>query len=364
MVRVQGDLGDGVRPLDELNAKEATQVRKHRPVMRDVAERAGVAMSTVSRVLSGHPDVGPDMRVRVMSAATELGYEPDILAQSLRTGETMTVGFVVGDISNPLMSQIARGAEASLRQSGRAILLTNSFNDPALDRQHIGLFNQRRVDGLILSISDDTDSETAQVVAELSIPYVLVDRQFAGVDAAAVLSDHSQGITQAFDYLVGSGHRRIGLVNGYLNVRPARERSQALLGLAGMHQDVSVDIRNSSFTASHGFDSTIDMLSSDDPPTAIIAGSNQILVGILRALKKLTLRVGADVALVTIDDIPLSEFLDPPMPTISRDPEEMGRQAASLLLEMLAGGPPRTIELPTRLRFAGSDDNHNYGWME
>ena len=350
--------------LNELDAQEETRVRKHRPVMRDVANRAGVALSTVSRVLSGHPDVGPDMRVRVMSAAADLGYEPDILAQSLRTGETMTVGFVVGDISNPLISQIARGAEASLRQSGRAMLLTNSFNDPSLDRQHIKLLNQRRVDGLILSISDDSDPETAQVVAELSIPCVLVDRQLVGIDTAAVLSDHSQGITQAFDYLVSSGHRRMGLVNGYLNVRPARERSRALLDLVGMNQEVSVDVRNSSFTATHGFDSTIDMLSSDDPPTAIIAGSNQILVGILRALKKLTLRVGVDVALVTSDDIPLLEFLDPPMPTISRDPEEMGRQAAGLLLEMLAGGPRRTLELPTRLRFAGSDDNRNYGWME
>ena len=151
--------------LNELYAQEEIRVRKHRPVMRDVANRAGVALSTVSRVLSGHPDVGPDMRVRVMSAAADLGYEPDILAQSLRTGETMTVGFVVGDISNPLISQIARGAEASLRQSGRAMLLTNSFNDPSLDRQHIKLLNQRRVDGLILSISDDTDPETAQVVA-------------------------------------------------------------------------------------------------------------------------------------------------------------------------------------------------------
>lgn len=356
--------GDGVHPLNKLDTQGVAQVRKHRPVMRDVADRAGVALSTVSRVLSGHPDVGPDMRVRVMSAAVELGYEPDILAQSLRTGETMTVGFVVGDISNPLISQIARGAEASLRQSGRAMLLMNSFNDPILDRQHIGLLNQRRVDGLILSISDDIDPETAKVIAELPIPCVLVDRQLAGADSAAVLSDHSKGIKQAFDYLVGGGHRRIGLVNGYLNVRPARERSQTLLDLAEIHQEVSVDIRNSSFTAEHGFDSTIDMLSSDYPPTAIIAGGNQILVGILRALKKLSLRVGVDVALVTSDDIPLLEFLDPPMPTISRNPEEMGRQAAGLLLEMLAGGPRRTLELPTHLRFAGSEDSRDYGWIE
>ena len=121
--------------------------------MREVARLAGVAMSSVSRVLSGHPDVSPAMRERVMEAVDELGYEPDLLAQSLRRATTRSVGFVVGDISNPLLAEIALGAETTLRDAGYSMLLTNSENDPALDAGHARLLLQRRVDGLLLSLA-------------------------------------------------------------------------------------------------------------------------------------------------------------------------------------------------------------------
>ncbi|MGH3385547.1 MAG: LacI family DNA-binding transcriptional regulator, partial [Nocardioidaceae bacterium] len=98
--------------------------------IRQVAERAGVAVSSVSRVLSGHPNVSKAMRRRVLLAVADLGYEPDLLAQGLRRGETMTVGFVVGDISNPLLAEIALGAETSLGKLGYSMLLANSQNDP------------------------------------------------------------------------------------------------------------------------------------------------------------------------------------------------------------------------------------------
>lgn len=320
--------------------------------MRDVADRAGVAISSVSRVLSGHPDVAENTREKVLQAAASLGYSPDLLAQGLRTGETMTIGFVVGDISNPLLSQIARGAEVALREAGRAMLLTNSFNTAATDREHIQLLSQRRVDGLILSLSDDTDPDTAAMIADLDVPCVLVDRQIDGVDTAAVLSDHAPGMTEAFEYLRSRGHTRIGLVNGFPNVRPARERARILSELA-QGSGVSVVAEAGAFTADHGYRATIDLLSRPDRPSAIVAGSNQILVGALRATRDLGLTSGTDLELVTCDDIPLSEFLVPPLPTVSRDPEAMGAASARLLLHLLAGGEPTTITLPTSLRAGG-----------
>ena len=130
-----------------------------RASMREVAERAGVAMSSVSRVLSGHPDVSPAMSEKVMAAVAELDYQPDILAQSLRRRETLSVGFVVGDISNPLFAEIVVGVESTLHTNGYSMLLTNSLGDPLLEAAHIALLSHRRVDGLVISVLDETHPE-------------------------------------------------------------------------------------------------------------------------------------------------------------------------------------------------------------
>ena len=124
-----------------------TDARRRRASMREVAELAHVAISSVSRVLSGHPDVSADMRERVLEAVRHLEYEPDFLAQSLRRGATLSVGWVIGDISNPLMAAITSGAESVLRAAGYSMLLMNSENDPDLDAAHIRFFQTRRVDG-------------------------------------------------------------------------------------------------------------------------------------------------------------------------------------------------------------------------
>lgn len=321
-----------------------------RPVMKEVADRAGVALSSVSRVLNGHPDVSEVMRNRVVDAVAALGYEPDFLAQSLRTGETMTIGFVVGDISNPLMSQIALGAEVGLREAGYSMLLTNSVNDPSLDAQHLRLLQQRRVDGVLLSLSDEADPQINTALERLDVPGVLVDRHIVGSSFASVLSDHASGIKAAIAHLEMLGHHRIGLVSGNPNVRPSRERANALRRACRAGNGLSGVVRTGAFTSEHGYLATLELLSGSDAPTALIAGSNQILVGVLRALRELNIDVPDGISLITCDDIPLAEFLTPPITTISRDFGEMGSLAAELLLEQLDGHKPRTELLPTGFR--------------
>ena len=150
--------------------------------MREVAEHAGVAMSSVSRVLSGHPDVSPKMRQVVMDAVRDLGYQPDMLAQGLRRGKTFSVGFTVSDIANPVLAEIVTGAEKRLRKAGYSLLLTNSEGDPELDVEHISLLERRRVDGLILSLAEENQPETVAALRQVGVPVVLVDRDVpAGV---------------------------------------------------------------------------------------------------------------------------------------------------------------------------------------
>jgi LacI family transcriptional regulator len=322
--------------------------------MREVAERAGVAMSSVSRVLSGHPDVSGSMRDRVMAAVEELGYEPNMLAQMLRRGATQTIGFVVSDISNPLLAQIALGAEIALRAAGYAMLLTNS-GEANMDATHIRLLQQRRVDGLLLSVSDETSKDTIDTLRRSPTPNVLIDRDLELDDpASALLSDHAAGISQAVEELIGLGHQRIALVAGSPHVRPTRERINALEETIESHPGVACQVRSGAFTETHGAAATRELLLGRRPPTAIIAGGNQILVGVLGEIAARRLRIPRDISLVTCDDVPLAKFFTPTLSMISRDPYEMGKVAAGMLLDRLSGGDAETVTLPTTFTAAGS----------
>jgi LacI family transcriptional regulator len=190
--------------------------------MREVADRAQVAMSSVSRVLSEHPDVSPAMRERVLAAVDALGYRPDLLAQGLRRGATHSIGFVVGDISNPMLAQTVKGAEGRLREEGYSVLLSNSEGDPKLDAEYVRVFSQRRVDGLMLSLASETEAATLEALYEVETPCVLLDREVAGLEGAStVLADHRSGMRAAIGHLLDLGHRRIGLIAGP-EMRPTR----------------------------------------------------------------------------------------------------------------------------------------------
>lgn len=322
--------------------------------MREVAAAAGVAMSSVSRVLSGHPDVSPAMRQRVLDAVDELGYQPNLLAQSLRWRETLTVGFVVGDISNPLLATIVEGAETTLRDAGYSMLLTNSEGNPELDSEGIRLFQRRQVDGLILSLARDDHTPTLEVLKRVSVPVVMVDRELPPeVPASRVLADHRAGMRTAVEHLVDLGHRRIGLVVGQ-TIRPTIERVAALeevFAARGLPPTYRV-LRGESMGASWGEEATRQLLDAPEPPTAIIAGGNQLLIGALRVVAERGVEIGPRLSLVGCDDVAITELYRPQIATVRRDNRHMGRMAAELLLRRLRGGEdeddgPSEVVIPT-----------------
>lgn len=318
----------------------------NRPDIRQVAKKARVAISSVSRVISGHPDVSPAMRARVEAAVKALGYEPDIVAQSLRRGSTRTVGFLIADISNPLFADIALGAELALNEAHHAMLIVNSLGAATDDAAQLRLLRQRRVDGFILSLSDETDPETIDQLKTLGKPFVLIDRQVQSLPTAAVLSDHAFGINAAARHLMQLGHRRIGLIAGARTVLPTYARAEALLAACKAHRGVKAVIEYGTYSAAHGEATAEAFLAQRDPPTALIAGGNQILVGVLKAIRRRRLRIPEDVSLVTCDRTPLAEFLEPALATIERDTRGLGHAAAKLFLEVLHGGALRRIVQP------------------
>jgi LacI family transcriptional regulator len=326
--------------------------RRKRASMREVAELADVAISSVSRVLSGHPDVSADMRDRVLAAVEQLEYEPDFLAQSLRRGATLSVGYVVGDISNPLIATITSGAESELRSAGYSMLLMNSENEADLDTAHIRFFLARRVDGMILSLASERHPDTLDVLRQVDVPLVMIDRDLpVELNASIVRNDHRAGMRVAIEHLLDLGHRRIALITGGLDLWPVRERIAGMAeAVAGRGlQDETISLVGS-LSAEHGERSTEQLLSMHPRPTAIVAGGNQVLAGCIRALSRHGVGVPEDVSLVTCDEVDLSELHRPPISAVARDTLLLGRTAAELLLERLEGADPRTVLLPTEFR--------------
>lgn len=323
-------------------------VRRKRASMREVAELADVAISSVSRVLSEHPDVSAEMRERVLAAVAQLEYEPDFLAQSLRRGATLSVGYVVGDISNPLIATITSGAESVLRSAGYSMLLMNSEGDPGLDAAHIRFFQARRVDGMILSLASERRPETLDILAQVDVPIIMIDRDVpTDLGASMVRNDHRAGMRAAVGHLLDLGHRRIALITGALDLWPVRERiagmAEAVTARAIADETISLV---GSLSADHGERSTEQLLAMHPRPTAIVAGGNQVLAGCVRALVRHGIRVPDDISLVTCDEVDLSELHQPPIASVARDTVLLGRTAAELLLERLHGAEPRTVLLP------------------
>jgi LacI family transcriptional regulator len=320
------------------------------PTILDVAKRARVAVSSVSRVLNDHPDVSPVMRQKVLAAAEALGYEPDFIAKSLRSGMTHSVGFVVRDISNPLFADIAKGAEDALRQAGYSMVLTNSEGDPDLDARYIVLLRQRRVDALILALESESHPSTLEALRNFPGSLVLLDREVPSLTASAVLCDHCTGVRDAVDHLLSLGHRRTGLVAGPTAIRVTRERLRGYMEAhenrgVGLHDDL---IRLGAYTKEFGYDQTLALLQLPDPPTAILAAGVQLAYGVLLALHERGMKVGRDIAFVTCDEVDLMRVFDPPISAVTRDATLLGERAANVLVDMLVkGAPPRVEHLPT-----------------
>jgi LacI family transcriptional regulator len=322
--------------------------------MKEVARLAGVALSSVSRVLNKHPDVSASMRTRVLAAVEELGYEPDLLASSLRRGSTRTIGFIVSDIVNPLFADILNGAERHLRNEGYSVLLAHSEGQSTRDAESARLLRRRRVDGLILSLADETRRETIEELDALDMPVVLLDRSTDVLPrASAVLANHRTGMRRATEHLLDLGHRRIGLIAGSLNTRPTRERLQGFgEGCERRSAQVPEDLlRFGPFAAEFGQRATKELIRLPDPPTALIAGGNLVFVGIIAALHQMGIAAGRELALVTCDDIPLTQFHTPPITVVGRNTTEMGAIAARLMLERLQTDDPgpRVEVVPTEL---------------
>ncbi len=319
--------------------------------IHDVANKAGVAVSSVSRALSSHPDVSPSMTAKVFAAAAELGYSPDPGAQSLRSGFTRTIGFAVRDFANPFFGDIIHGVEEALNEAGYTLLVTNSGGDPGREVDRLTLLRQRKVDALLLSTISEASTKTSKAVSAFKRPVVLIDRDPRKLRAGSVLLDHAAGVREATADLIGLGHRRIAMITGSTAIRPTRERLRGYteaFAASELPMDESLQA-SGAFSVAFARETTVRLLGLpvNERPTAIVAGGVQTTIGVLEALSELGIRPGDDLSLVVCDDLPWLRVMRPRINVVTRDAEQMGRQAAGLALELIKGAEPRSVTLPT-----------------
>ncbi len=324
-----------------------------RPTMKDVAQRAGVALSSVSRVLNGHPDVSDIMKSRVFQAISDLGYERNLVAAGLRKGNTRIVGFIVADLRNQLYGTMVTAAQRELSEHDYAVMVTTSDSEANRDESLARALRLRQVDALVVSLADETHDGVVAELRRFKGPIVLLDRALPKLAvASSVQTDHGVGIRMTMRHLLGLGHLRIGLITGPMEVRPSAERAEAFVGA---YRSRGLEpprlIKAGSFSPDFGEESALELFAMESPPTALICGGNHLLVGVLRALATLGISPGMDIALASCDDTPLAELHSPPITVIDRDVGAIGRTAARLALERLADpdAPPQQIVHPTNL---------------
>jgi LacI family transcriptional regulator len=326
--------------------------------IRDVAVTAGVSVGTVSRSLNAPDSVRPVTLAKVRAAIQSLGFQPDSRAQNMRRRNTMTIGFVVDDIANPWHASSFKAADAELRQHGYSLYLVNTNGRPTEEASAIDMLQHGRADGLIMTINNERDPRTLKRLEELRIPSVLLDRDIP-LEIDAVLTDHASGITQATQYLMDLGHRRIAIITAGSDIRPGRERVRGFVdAFARRGLPVPTDlIHSQSLSAEFGFREATALMNGPDRPTAIIAAGNRILVGVLRSFQQQGISVPGDVSLIGCDRSDIAMLYPGPITIIDRDVDEIGRTAAQLLLERIRNPgdrPAQRVSFPTRLILGGS----------
>lgn len=325
--------------------------------IKEVASRAGVSPMTVSRTLAGGRNVRPDLQERVMAAVRELGYYRNENARSLRPGQPSgLIGVAITNLANPYYGNFALGVEEVAAEHHRRILLGNTGEDDARERQLVSDFIGRQVDGLIL-VPTSGDAEHLRPGRLGDVPLVLASRRVPGLDVDTVLLDDVGGAYRGTVSLLEDGHTRIGFLGNRSSVftgeRRYRGYEQAMTE-RGVPVDPAIVARDQQDVdaASRAARAMLDLA---EPPTAIFSANNRNTIGALREIGR---RIrdglpGPRPAIVSFDDFELSELMPVPVTIIDHDARLLGREAATLLFARLDGGaedaPPRTVELPVTI---------------
>ncbi|MGF6158229.1 LacI family repressor for deo operon, udp, cdd, tsx, nupC, and nupG [Ensifer sp. KUDG1] len=330
-----------------------------RPKIKDIAERAGVSVATVSRALSGSSLVTDETRKRVNALARELNYRPNVSARNLRTRRSMSVLLVVRDVGNPFYLEILKGVEATAREAGYAVLMGNTENDPDREVEYFNMLRDGHADGMILMTGKLPPPQPGESADLSHLPVVIALEMIEGSGFPHVQIDNVAAAQAAVEHLIALGHRRIAHIAGPLPEVMAlhrRDGYRAAMKAAGLDIPEGYEVRGD-YLLESGEARAADLFALPEPPTAIFAANDEMAYGAIHALRRLGRDVPGDVSVVGFDDLYLSKAFYPPLTTVSQPRADIGRTAMSQLLNVLSDGEVGTepaIVLPTTLNIRGS----------
>lgn len=329
----------------------------------EVAELANVSKATVSRVLNHTGYVNEQTRRRVEAVIRAHHYSPSASAVNLSRQQTNTIGVLVPEITNAFFGQVLHGISKQLDGTDFTLLYFNSDNDTAKEARALRALAQQRVRGLVLTPARDSDAASIDRLREridqMHVPTVLLDRDIPDGTWDGVFFENFQSGCRAAEALIHAGNRRLGIITGDLNLKIARDRRDGFLHTAqALGCPVAPQhIYPGDFTVEGGYRAAKQLFASQPRPQAVLTCNNLISLGFLKAVSEQGLRIGHDIAVIGIDQIPELDYIDYGFSCIARDTEQMGRLAIRVLLERMQHPeePPRMRTIPFQLRLMGSE---------
>jgi LacI family transcriptional regulator len=304
--------------------------------LSEVAQQAGVSPTLVSRYLNHRIELPAATRERIDAAIARLDYRPNLLAKRLSTGKAEAISLVTSEIANPFFAELAAAIEAEAERYGYAVYISSTRGDNARAVNAIRRLKDQHVDGLIMMTNHPDDGRLASSLRSQK-NIVLVDEDIPGVTVPRIFVDNEHGAWLAANHLIEAGHRDIALIGGPDGLLTVRER---LAGFKRAMREHRRRVRSEwvmlgDYSREFGFEATRRLLDAPRQPTAILACSDYIAVGVLSAVHQRGLAVPDDLSLVGFDDMPFAELVDPPLTTVRQPIAEMGRIAFERLLALL-----------------------------
>lgn len=308
----------------------------------DVAKKAGVSPSTVSRVLNKRGNVKEETRKRVEQACQKLNYVPNANASSLRKKNTKTLALIIPDIENPFYTSVLKGFEGITGKRGYNTIVCNTDGNSTKEEDFINTILAKRIDGVaITSVSRSIDH--LNLVLNRNIPMILIDRKLNGLDVDIVCGDSFQGAIKLVNHLIGLGHQKIAIITAPVHLSTSRERLEGYktaLNRANIPIDnnlIKIDKKSEGYSSERAYEMVKELLEQQEVPTAIFAGNNFMALGVYKALREKGLKVPEDIAVVCFDDMNFIYQIDPFFTTVVQPAYTMGKMAAEILLNKIEG---------------------------
>lgn len=334
--------------------------------IRDVAARVNVSPMTVSRVLNGNNSVHPETRQRVEEAIRELGYSPlPPPRDNVQRRSSHTIALVLPSVANPFFNKIAHGVETAADNHDYRVIICGTHGDIHREWRSLRDFVHRRVDGVILAPSNDLSRDALEQFCHYQIPTVLIDREIATLNIDVVQGDNVKGALTLTQHLINLGHRRIGYISTDNRISTSRDRMygyRAALDVAGIAFDSSLVYEESINETDNGYAMAYKLLTRADRPTAVVTGNCLVLMGFVQACADLRIRIPADIAVASFDEIEFASVLCPFFTVMDLPAVQMGIHATERLIHILRHPDSKPInrKLPTNLIVRHSCGNKSH----